>query len=145
MIIFTNASRPQYQTFPVPDPLPPNTRIATQQEQALIESGVPLKWDGNGNVVEKPQAEIDAEQLAEKRKGMVVSRFQARAALSNAGLLSQAETAIANATDPIVSLAWQDAMEFRRNSPTIQALAPELGLDDAALDQLFEDAAQIEA
>ncbi len=75
---------------------------------------------------------------------MSVSRFQARAALHIAGLLPQIEAAVANA-DPLVQIAWADAQEFRRNSPTIVALATALGLPDETLDQLFRDAAQIAA
>lgn len=73
-----------------------------------------------------------------------VSRFQARAALLQAGLLEQAEIAVAEA-GPLAVLAWQDAQEFRRNSPTINALAPALGLTSEQIDALFIAAAQIEA
>ena len=75
-----------------------------------------------------------------------VSRFQARAALYQAGLLAQIEAYMASEqADPIARLAWQDAQEFRRTSPTVAALAALLGLDDAALDALFTAAAQIQA
>lgn len=73
-----------------------------------------------------------------------VSRFQARAALMQAGLLDQAEAAVAQA-GPLAQLAWNDAVEFRRNSPTINALAPALGLTAEQIDALFIAAAQIEA
>jgi hypothetical protein len=74
----------------------------------------------------------------------VVSRFQAKAALSAAGLLPAVEAAIADA-DPIAQLAWAEAIEFRRQSPTILALAGALGLTDAQVDDLFHAAASIEA
>jgi len=73
-----------------------------------------------------------------------VSRFQARAALMQAGLLDQAEAAVAQA-GPLAQLAWADAVEFRRTSPTINALAPALGLTSQQIDALFIAAAQIEA
>ena len=73
-----------------------------------------------------------------------VSRFQARAALMQAGLLDQAGAAVAQA-GPLAQLAWNDAVEFRRNSPTINALAPALGLTAEQIDALFIAAAQIEA
>lgn len=73
-----------------------------------------------------------------------VSRFQARAALHQAGLLEAAEAAVAT-SDMIVRLAWQDAQEFRRDSPTVAALADALGLTPAQLDELFRQAAGIVA
>jgi hypothetical protein len=76
----------------------------------------------------------------------VVSKFQAKAALMGAGLLEQVETMMADpAADPLAVLAWTDAQEFRRASPTVAAMAAALGLDDAALDALFTTAAGIEA
>ncbi|WP_444453112.1 hypothetical protein ACTTAI_19145 [Rhodobacter capsulatus] len=73
-----------------------------------------------------------------------VSRFQARAALHLAGLLDDAEAAVA-AADRLTQLAWTDARDFRRDSPTIAALAIVLGLDDQAIDDLFRQAATITA
>lgn len=90
------------------------------------------------------EAEADARDIASRRAGMVVSRFQARAALHGAGLLSAVETAVAN-SDPITQLAWADALEFRRNSPTIAALAGIVGLTDEQIDNLFIAAGQIQA
>lgn len=76
----------------------------------------------------------------------VVSKFQAKAALRGAGLLSSVETMMADpAADPLAVLAWTEAQEFRRTSPTVAAMAAALGLDDAALDALFITAAGIEA
>jgi len=82
--------------------------------------------------------------LAEERATMIVSRFQARAALHLGGLLDQAEAAVAEA-DPIAQIAWRDAQEWRRDSPTIAAIATALGLADEQIDDLFRAAAQITA
>lgn len=79
-----------------------------------------------------------------EREGMVCSRFQAKAALAAAGLLSQVETAVASA-DPTAQLAWAEAIEFRRNSPTILALAAVVGLTETQIDDLFRSAMMIEA
>ncbi len=73
-----------------------------------------------------------------------VSRFQARAALMQAGLLSQVQEAIGNADD-LTQLAWAEAVEFRRDSPAIAAIAVALGLSDAQIDALFIAAAEIRA
>jgi hypothetical protein len=45
----------------------------------------------------------------------------------------------------LARLAWEDAREFRRHSPTVLAMAAELNLTDAQIDQLFITAAAIEA
>lgn len=76
----------------------------------------------------------------------IVSRFQAKAALLSAGLLSQVETLIADpSTDIMTKLAWNEAIEFNRNSPTVLGLAKALGLTDEQVDALFVAAAQINA
>jgi hypothetical protein len=49
------------------------------------------------------------------------------------------------ATDMMAKLAWADAQEFKRTSPTIATMAAELGLSDTDLDDLFTQAAQIDA
>jgi hypothetical protein len=85
-----------------------------------------------------------AEILAQERATMRCSRFQARAALHNAGLLQAVEQAVA-ASDPFVQIAWQDATEFHRNSPTIAALQAALGLSGEDLDDLFRAARLIVA
>lgn len=75
-----------------------------------------------------------------------VTRFQARAALHLAGLLEQVEALMAHPDTPMLAkLAWADAMEFKRTSPTIASLASTLGLSDAALDDLFTVAVGIDA
>lgn len=76
----------------------------------------------------------------------IVSRFQAKAALLSAGLLSQVEALITDpATDAMTKLAWDEAIEFNRNSPTVLGLAQALGLSNQQLDDLFIAAAQINA
>lgn len=74
----------------------------------------------------------------------LVTRFQARAALLEAGLLDQIEAAVA-ASDPLTREAWASATAFERSSPTIAVLAAALGLTGADLDALFRRAAQIRA
>ena len=88
---------------------------------------------------------IDATRAA-RAIPQVVSRFQARAALHLAGLLPQVEALMADpATPALARLAWTDAQEFRRTSPTVAAMAGALGLSDEQLDGLFTSAAGIEA
>lgn len=76
----------------------------------------------------------------------VVSRFQARAALHLAGLLDDVEALMtAPGTPALAKLAWADAQEFKRNSPTVQTMAAAIGLTEAQLDELFTTAAGIDA
>lgn len=73
-----------------------------------------------------------------------VSRFQARAALREAGLLEPIEAAVA-AADDLTREAWASAIAFERMSPTIAALAAALGLSSTQVDDLFRRAATIRA
>jgi len=75
----------------------------------------------------------------------VVSRFQARAALLGAGKLAEAEAAVAASGDAFVQLAWAEASEWRRDSPTLGALAGAIGMTGAEIDDLFRAAGQITA
>ena len=73
-----------------------------------------------------------------------VTRFQALAALSNAGLLTQAQAAV-NAAGGLTLLAWDNAQSFDRTSPTMTTLATALNLTSAQVDALFIVAAKIQA
>lgn len=74
-----------------------------------------------------------------------VSRFQAKEALRQAGLLDQADAAVVASNNATLQNAWANANTFKRSSPGINALAPAIGLDDAGLDALFTAAAGIVA
>ena len=84
------------------------------------------------------------EALEAEREGMVASRFQAKAALMQAGHLSAVETAIEQA-DALTQLALAEAVEMRRTSPMIAALALAIDLTPEDVDDLFRVAMQIEA
>ena len=75
---------------------------------------------------------------------IVVSRFQAMAALMQAGLLDQV-TAWANdpATDPLHRLAFQTAGQFSEDSPALAAGAVALGLNAVQLSGLFLNGSKI--
>lgn len=86
----------------------------------------------------------EAKALEHERARMRCSKFQAKAALLQTGLLEGAEAVVAEA-DALTQIAWADAVEFRRNSPTIKVLAGKMGLTDAQVDDLFRRAMEIEA
>ena len=111
--------------------------------QILYERGME-EWDAVLATSPAPYvAPALPDPLEVERAGMVASRFQTRAALYVAGLLPKIEAMISMA-DPLTQMAWAEAVEFRRASPTIAKLAEGLGLDDATIDELFRSAMSIE-
>lgn len=87
-----------------------------------------------------------SERLAARRERMVVTPFQAKAALFNAGLLDDVERLISAAeTSTLTKLAWANAVEWRRTSPMLAELAAALNITDTQLDDLFIAAAAIVA
>ena len=59
--------------------------------------------------------------LRKRRESMKVTRYQAKAALLNAELLSGIESAIAESDDPIIQLAWAEAKStFAQNLATLK-------------------------
>ena len=86
----------------------------------------------------------DDQRLEVERDAMVVSRFQARAALLGADLLAATDALVAEA-DELTKLAWADAGVFERRSPAIVSLGAALGLTETQIDALFRAAALIEA
>lgn len=75
-----------------------------------------------------------------------VTRFQALAILAAGGYLDTVRTYI-NTLDPynVQRLAWENAADWERTSPTLNALAAMLGLTDAQVDDLFVAASQVSA
>lgn len=73
-----------------------------------------------------------------------ITRFQAKAALLQAGRLAEIQLVIdAEPADSLIRLAWTDATHFTRSSPLLRAFAARARLSDADLDLLFTTAAQI--
>lgn len=104
------------------------------------------KWV-EGETAEQKQAREDAEAQAERERldAMTATRFQAKAALDDAGLLDQVEAYMAGEDVPRrAKLAWQEA-SFRRGSNMVNQIGSEFGLSEADMDQLFLAAREIEA
>jgi hypothetical protein len=81
-----------------------------------------------------------------------VTRRQARQALLLADLLDEVPVAIAaldNGTPEgkqdmrMAQIEWEDSLEFERARPLVIEIAAAIGLDEAALDQLFITAAEL--
>lgn len=89
---------------------------------------------------------INPAKLAKINVPEKVARFQARGALLQSGFLEEVEAVMSHAdTDAMAKLAWSDAQEFYRQSPTILGMAAVIGLTDKELDDLFILAATIQA
>lgn len=95
--------------------------------------------------IEETVAETHEEwALRKRREAMKVTRFQAKSALLESGLLAEAEQAVDASTDPLVKLAWKEA-GFERLSPMVIKLGKDMQLTDEQLDNLFDTAKRIKA
>jgi hypothetical protein len=75
-----------------------------------------------------------------------VTRFQALAVLAAGGYLDTVRTYIATLDQNNVQrLAWENAADWERSSPTLNALATMLNLTSAEVDALFVAASQVSA
>ena len=72
-----------------------------------------------------------------------VTAYQAKIQLSRAGLYDLVVTIVNTSDNPELKIAWEVATTFERNSPFILSLQPELGLTDAQVDDLFQQASLI--
>lgn len=111
----------------------------------VVEKGDPRFDELAAMHPEEYVPEPEPDPLEAERAGMIVSRFQAKAALYQAGILGQIEELLNSSENFIHRLAWQEAVEFRRDSPTINFLAQFAGLSEEALDDLFRAAMTIRA
>ena len=101
---------------------------------------------GKETVREYTAQEIASFVIPSVQIPQTVSRFQAKAALFNAGLLEAVTSLMEHPDTPVLAkLAWAEAQEFKRNSPTTLAMAQALSLTEEQLDNLFINAAGIDA
>lgn len=122
-------------TLPASEPLSPGMQLIDETEHAARVIDIEHWRESNSQ-----------RELEKKREAMVVSAFQAFAALDAAGYLDQVEAMMADPETPRVHrLAFQKAQEFRRTADTVAAWKERLELTDDQVDELFESAATIEA
>ena len=90
--------------------------------------------------------EVPTQSKEDWRATTEVSRFQARVALYNFGLLETVDTYMKSSTAPFIAKeAWESASVFKRNSPTIISMGTLLKLTDEQLDELFKAALEVVA
>lgn len=127
--------------------LPPNVTVTPPP---AIPAGKSVIWLNNAWAI----SDATPDQLPQNpetpvtdiRQTMIVSRFQGRAALFNAGLLNTVDTYFSSTVPmPLEKEAWNNVTQFERLSPLVIKMGQELKLTDAQLDQLFTSAAMIRA
>ena len=120
------------------------TRISdgVQIQRGDLEWADYLAWLAAGGVPEAIPTTIPP--ISTDPVPLSVTRFQARAALHMAGLLDDAEAAIAEAHQ-LSRIAWEHANVYRRDSPTLISIGQQLGLSEDDMDELFKTAASITA
>lgn len=134
-----------FNTFPVVEVIAPTYNPDTQTLVWVNPTYANGIWTQQWRVDDLTPEEI-AERLADWRQSTSCTPFQGKVALHNADLLSQVESLIDNPqTDPVTKLAWNNAVEWKRNSPMIASLASSLGLSDEQVDNLFKAAQNIQA
>lgn len=74
-----------------------------------------------------------------------IALWQARAVLERRGLLAAANSAVTLAGDEVLRAVWEYGNVISRSSPGLAALANALGLSGADVDELFREAASLEA
>lgn len=92
-----------------------------------------------------PTEEELAQQLLQRRQRMICTNYQARVALVQFNIYSMVEAAMQDPqVDPLAKIAWEYAANFYRISPFVSAIGSSLGLTDEQLDDLFEQAMEID-
>lgn len=105
-------------------------------------TGGAIGWGYDGQTFTPPTPPAPAPTVPQS-----VSRAQGKAALIAAGLWPAVLAAVAAIEDAtqrqLAEVALHDAGTWERSSPTLNALAFGLGMDDAQLDALFTSAAGV--
>ena len=102
------------------------------------------EWQQAWEVVALTVQEIEAARRASVPTS--VTMRQARLALLGAGLLASVDAAIDGLPSPqkeAARIEWEYATEVQRSSGLVPMMGAALGLDDAALDALFTEAAAL--
>ena len=142
--LFPEPFEPLDRYAPVPFGTVPAHDAATHK---AVETA-PVKQDGQW-VQAWEVAALTPEEMESARRVLVphaVTMRQARLALLGAGLLASVGAAIDGLPSPqkeAARIEWEYATEVQRASGLVPIMVAALGLDDAALDALFIEAAAL--
>lgn len=130
----------EHGCLPVIEFLPHNPEVET------LEPTTPYFGAGSVyTVIVRPlTSEEQTAKAAAARASMVVSPLQAKAELMVRNLYDAVDGIVEASNDPLMKLAWNNALEFRRTSPLVLGLASIMGWSDSYLDDIFVKAAKRE-
>ena len=100
-------------------------------------ASLPDGWSIVADIDTTPLDAVDASGIPQ-----IVTARQARLALNAAGLLDDIDAALATMPRD-AQIEWDWAHEIRRDSQLIAGVASGLGLDKAAIDELFTQASKL--
>lgn len=122
----------------LPDPLPEGWALIDASGTPDVADGWLVGADGALSAPE-PLPEGETPVPAQ------VSSAQAKIALKRAGYLPAVKDAIDALGDEEVGIWFTDARVWERSNPYVAQIGPAVGLDEAAIDALFRQAAEIRA
>ena len=109
-----------------------------QYKAATVDDGIAAAREAYNASLPGAEAVVPPPRIPQQ-----VTRFQAKAALMQIGLLDKIDASAAASDDPLFKLAWSEATMFDRNSPMVQSIAAAFGMSGDDVDQLFVAASQI--
>lgn len=125
---------------------PFNTIEVLSDRYRCDNTDLPFSVVGQGQIVDADTIDWPAPPAPPVPVPEVVTMRQTRLALLQAGKLANVDAAIAVLPSPnkeAAQISWEYSTEVRRDSDLLKQLAPVLGLDDAAIDALFIQAATL--
>lgn len=105
----------------------------------VIGKGGPFKWRFDERFTEGGELETIERRVQVPKQ---VTPLQMRKALNLAGLRETVQSAVNEASQEIQD-AWEYATVIERTDPSLNQMAQNLGLDTAAVDALFTQAAKL--
>lgn len=92
----------------------------------------------------KPEEFLNPPEFIMNSNPIILSSFQAKTALKEAGLLETVQALIDHPDTPVrVKIAWQEGVSFRKDNPMVQMVIQQLEWTPEQVDALFNAGLQI--